>query len=95
MLHPDLRFDLDAVKADKPVILVMDYAFGTQAFELIDALLQPRVVDGGEKNLNLRSMSVMGKAGTLCGKKGDIMIATAHVLEGSAENYIQIGRSHV
>lgn len=88
VLHPELRFDLDAVKSEKPVILVMDYAFGTQAFELIDALLQPTVVDDREQNLNLRSVSVMGKAGTLCGKKGDIMIATAHVLEGSAENYI-------
>jgi hypothetical protein len=87
-LHPDLRIDVEAVKDQKPVILVMDYAFGTQAFELIDSLLHPMVMDGGEKNLNLRSMSVMGKAGTLRGKKGDIMIATAHVLEGSAHNYI-------
>lgn len=87
-LHPDLRFRLDAVKAEQPVLLVMDYAFGTQAFELIDALLQPMVREGQEKNLNLRSFSVMGKAGTLCGRKGDIMIATAHVLEGSAHNYI-------
>jgi len=87
-LHPDLRINRQVVKDEKPVILVMDYAFGTQAFELIDSLLQPMVMQGEEKNLNLRSMSVMGKAGTLCGKKGDIMIATAHVLEGSAHNYI-------
>ncbi|HBZ54283.1 MAG TPA: hypothetical protein DEO88_02665, partial [Syntrophobacteraceae bacterium] len=87
-LHPDLKIHLDVVKDSNPVILVMDYAFGTQAFELIDSLLQPMVMEGEEKNLNLSSMSVMGKAGTLRGKKGDIMIATAHVLEGSAENYI-------
>ena len=87
-LHPDLRSNLQPEKDTKPVILVMDYAFGTQAFELIDSLLQPMVMAGEEKNLNLRSMSIMGKAGTLCGKKGDIMIATAHVLEGSAHNYI-------
>jgi hypothetical protein len=31
---------------------------------------------------------VMGKAGTICGKKGDIMLATAHVLEGWPHNYI-------
>jgi hypothetical protein len=30
----------------------------------------------------------MGKAGILPGKKGDIMLATAHVLEGQAHNYI-------
>jgi hypothetical protein len=87
-LHPDLRIDMGAVGERKPVILVMDYAFGTQAFELIDSLLQPMARDGREKNLNLVSMSVMGKAGTLMGKKGDIMIPTAHVLEGSAHNYI-------
>jgi hypothetical protein len=87
-LHPDLRINLQAETDTKPVIFVMDYAFGTQAFELIDSLLQPVVMAGEEKNLNLASISIMGKAGTLCGKKGDIMIATAHVLEGSAHNYI-------
>jgi hypothetical protein len=87
-MHPDLRINIQAVKEKKPVIMVMDYAFGTQAFELIDSLLHPMVMEGEEKNLNVRSISVMGKAGTLLGKKGDIMIATAHVLEGSAHNYI-------
>jgi hypothetical protein len=29
----------------------------------------------------------MGKAGILTGKKGDIMIPTAHIFEGSADNY--------
>jgi hypothetical protein len=87
-LHPELGFSAQIAKEEMPVILVMDYAFGTQAFELIDSLLQPMIAKGSEKNLNLRSMSIMGKAGTLLGKKGDIMIATAHVLEGSAHNYI-------
>lgn len=87
-LHPDFRINMEIVKEEKPVLLVMDYAFGTQAFELLDSLLQPTMLGAEEKNLNLRSVSVMGKAGTLLGKKGDIMIATAHVLEGSAHNYI-------
>ncbi|MCE5243346.1 MAG: hypothetical protein LLF99_09125 [Desulfobacteraceae bacterium] len=87
-IHPDLRIDREEVEKEKPVLLVMDYAFGTQAFELIDSLLQPTIVNGEERNLDLRSMSVMGKAGTIRGKKGDIMIATSHVLEGSAHNYI-------
>ena len=30
----------------------------------------------------------MGKAGILPGQKGDIMLATAHVIEGSSDNYI-------
>jgi len=37
--------------------------------------------------LNLRSISVMVKAGTLVGEKGDLMIPTAHLFEGTADNY--------
>jgi len=29
----------------------------------------------------------MGKAGILTGDKGDIMLATAHVFEGTSDNY--------
>lgn len=88
-LHPELQISRRFDAGEKaPVLLVMDYAFGTQAFELIDSLLKPMRENGEAVNLNLRSISVMGKAGTLPGKKGDIMIATAHVLEGSAHNYI-------
>ena len=66
----------------------MDYAFGLQAFELMDELLQPRERDGAASALKVQSVSVMGKAGILPGDKGDIMLATAHVLEGQAHNYI-------
>ena len=71
----------------KPVLLVMDYAFGEQAYETMDELLKP--YEDGERKmpLNVKSINIMGKAGILCGKKGDIMIPTAHVFEGSADNY--------
>src|SRR5699024_1315644 len=36
---------------------------------------------------NVKSVSIMGKAGILEGGKGDIMIPTAHVFEGTADNY--------
>ncbi len=70
-----------------PLLLVMDYAFGEQAYECMDELLKP--FEHGEEavNLNVRSISVMGKAGILKGNKGDIMIPTAHVFEGTADNY--------
>ena len=71
----------------RPVLLVMDYAFGEQAFECMDELLKP-YKRGEEKHpLNVRSISIMGKAGILQGKKGDIMLPTAHVFEGTADNY--------
>jgi len=87
-MHPQISFDKSFIKTEKPVILVIDYAFGDQAFEVMDELLNP--VETGEtlQNLNVRSISIMGKAGILPGTKGDIMLATSHVIEGTANNYI-------
>ena len=74
-------------KEKKPVIFVMDYAFGEQAYETIDELLKPLDVDGQKKFLNVESLSIMGKAGILEGGKGDLMIPSAHIFEGTADNY--------
>lgn len=72
---------------EKPVIFVMDYAFGEQAYETIDELLKP-LEQGDQKHfLNVDSVSIMGKAGILEGGKGDLMIPSAHIFEGTADNY--------
>jgi len=72
----------------RPVLLVMDYAFGEQAYECFDELLKPyETEDGNSYPLNVLSASIMGKAGILTGKKGDIMIPDSHVFEGTADNY--------
>lgn len=69
------------------VLIVMDYAFGEQAYETIDELLKPFKVGSDKTHLNVDSISVMGKAGILDGSKGDIMIPSAHIFEGTADNY--------
>jgi hypothetical protein len=75
-------------KKKRPVLLVMDYAFGEQAYECFDELLKPyETEDGKSYPLNILSASIMGKAGILTGKKGDIMIPDSHVFEGTADNY--------
>lgn len=71
----------------KPVIIVMDYAFGEQAYETMDELLKPFIINNQRKLINIESVSVMGKAGILDGDKGDIMIPHAHIFEGTADNY--------
>ncbi|MEO5787491.1 hypothetical protein [Gelidibacter sp.] len=85
------KTDLEATKvfeaSEKPVLFVMDYAFGEQAYETIDELLKPIKVDGKPIHLNIDSISIMGKAGILEGGKGDIMIPSAHIFEGTADNY--------
>ncbi len=87
-LHPALPITSENLLVSRPIILVIDYAFGTQAFDIMDELLKPEEHLGSESFLNIASISIMGKAGVLPGKKGDIMLATAHVMEGTADNYI-------
>lgn len=83
LLPKEIHCDQEGIKQTKPLILVMDYAFGEQAYESMDELLKP--FEG--KYLQIESISIMGKAGILQGTKGDIMVATAHVFEGTADNY--------
>ena len=73
--------------SEKPVIFVMDYAFGEQAYETIDEFLKPYDDGVSKRFLNVESISVMGKAGILKGGKGDVMIPSAHIFEGTADNY--------
>jgi len=83
----DLNVNKKKLEKEKPIIMVMDYAFGEQAYETIDELLKPYKVNGKKTHLNVDSISVMGKAGILEGGKGDIMIPSAHIFEGTADNY--------
>ncbi|MCB7481885.1 DUF6909 family protein [Christiangramia sediminis] len=77
----------DLKTEEKPVIIVMDYAFGEQAYETMDELLKPFSYKDMEVKMNVKSISIMGKAGILEGGKGDIMIPDAHLFEGTADNY--------
>ncbi len=69
------------------VIIVMDYAFGEQAYESMDELLKPYEKEEERIPLNIESINIMGKAGILTGDKGDIMIPQSHVFEGGGDNY--------
>ncbi|MCB2148997.1 MAG: hypothetical protein KQI81_21125 [Deltaproteobacteria bacterium] len=86
-LHPDLDITIPESTETAPVILVIDYAFGAQAFEIMENLLDTYVKDGRTVTFDYSSISIMGKAGILTGDKGDIMLATAHVFEGTSDNY--------
>lgn len=83
-----IHWSQDFIEKKKPILIVMDYAFGEQAYEVMDELLKPFEPNPGEKiPLEFVSISIMGKAGILTGGKGDIMVPTAHVFEGTADNY--------
>lgn len=94
-IHPSLKINFHLIKESQPVLLVIDYAFGTQAFDVMDELLRPFRFNDEEGSLDIKSISIMGKAGVLPGKKGDIMLATAHVMEGTGDNYIVDNDLHI
>ena len=83
----DLNLPKQDKKSEAPVLFVMDYAFGEQAYETIDEFLKPFRQGDNKTHLNIESISIMGKAGILEGSKGDIMIPSAHIFEGTADNY--------
>lgn len=87
LLPAEIKLDTNYIKKHKPVIIVMDYAFGEQAYETMDELLKPYDLDEQKIHLDIVSISIMGKAGILKGGKGDIMIPNAHIFEGIADNY--------
>ena len=84
--HDKFNFKVENEK-EAPVIVVMDYAFGEQAYETMDELLKPYKIDEEFIHMNVASISIMGKAGILDGGKGDLMIPNAHLFEGTADNY--------
>ena len=86
-LPVDILYDKKYLQKKQPILLVMDYAFGEQAYETMDELLKPYDSKEEKIKLNIESISIMGKAGILEGGKGDLMIPTAHVFEGTADNY--------
>jgi hypothetical protein len=86
-LPREIHCNPEYIKEHQPVILVMDYAFGEQAYETMDELLKPYTEGKTRFQMNVASISIMGKAGILTGDKGDIMIPTSHIFEGTADNY--------
>jgi hypothetical protein len=87
LLTEEIKFKPAQRVEDSPVIIIMDYAFGEQAYETMDELLKPYLTHEGKYPLQVKSISIMGKAGILTGEKGDIIIAQSHVFEGTADNY--------
>lgn len=83
----DIPYAMAEVETEKPLLLIMDYAFGEQAYECMDELLKAYESKEVTTTLPVQSISIMGKAGILDGQKGDIMIPSAHVFEGTGDNY--------
>ena len=65
----------------KRLIVNIDYAFGKQAEHILGCLL---LLFGN----NVRSINVMGKAGAVVGKRGDILLADRVLMEPEEEVHL-------
>ena len=71
---------LKASHNPKHLIINIDYAFGQQAEHIVRALISLF-------HRNIKSLNIMGKAGSLVGKRGDILLANQVLLARDEQAY--------
>lgn len=79
-VDPRLHLDAEALARDRPVLINFEYAFGEQAGIVVDQLFR-------ELKGRVASFSIMGKAGTVVGERGGVMLPTWLLKEGSNDVY--------
>ncbi|MBN8723721.1 MAG: hypothetical protein J0M03_12370 [Acidobacteria bacterium] len=80
LVDPRLSLDIKKLKETHPVIINFDYAFGEQAGTIIEELIMTF-------QKRIHSFSIMGKAGTVVGERGGIMIPSYLLQQGRNEIY--------
>jgi hypothetical protein len=85
LIDPSLReaFPDRSLRRRRQLIINIDFAFGKQAEDILDEL----ILMFGEC---IRSVNILGKAGALVGKRGDILMPT-HVIRFNEGNTKAIG----
>lgn len=79
-LDPRLKLDRQRITSERPLLLNVDYAFGEQAGIVVEQLFR-------RFNGRVASFSIMGKAGTVVGDRGGVMLPNYLLREGSRDVY--------
>jgi hypothetical protein len=80
LVDPRLTLDKEKIMKNRPIIINFDYAFGEQAGTIIEELIM-------SFQKRIHSFSIMGKAGTVVGERGGIMIPSYLLQQGRNEIY--------
>lgn len=80
LVDPRLRVERELLERERPLIINFDYAFGEQAGTIIEELIM-------SFRKRIRSFSIMGKAGTVVGERGGIMIPSYLLQQGRNDVY--------
>lgn len=79
-LDPRLQLDRQRLVAGRPLLLNFDYAFGEQAGIVVEQLFRRFA-------RQVASFSIMGKAGTVVGDRGGVMVPNYLLREGTRDVY--------
>lgn len=79
-VDPRLRLNSDYIQKEKPIIVNFDYAFGEQGFYIMNELCEAL-------GSSIHSLWIIGKAGILVGKRGEIMLPSYFVEQGGGNTY--------
>jgi len=77
---PRLALNWDRIRAEKPILINFDYAFGEQAGIVLEQLFR-------EFNSRIASVSIMGKAGSLVGSRGGVLLPSYLLRQGDNDLY--------
>jgi hypothetical protein len=80
LIDPRLMLDRERIMHERPLIINFDYAFGEQAGTIIEELIM-------SFQKRIHSFSIMGKAGTVVGERGGIMIPSYLLQQGRNDIY--------
>jgi hypothetical protein len=80
LVDPRMRLSRDRMLKERPLIINFDYAFGEQAGTIIEELIM-------SFRKRICSFSIMGKAGTVVGERGGIMIPSYLLQQGRDDVY--------
>jgi hypothetical protein len=75
-----LQLDTEQIKRERPIILNFNYAFGEQAGVVAEELFR-------QFSHRVASFGIMGKAGSLVGARGGLMLPSYLLREGSRDVY--------
>lgn len=80
LTDPRLNLNWEKIKAEKPILINFDYAFGEQAGIVLEQLFR-------EFGHRIASVSIMGKAGSLVGSRGGVLLPDYLLRQGANDLY--------
>lgn len=90
MIHPDVPVDWHYMAKEKPILMLLETPLGggEQATEQMAETIKILSKNSDLNPSNIQGIYITGKAGTLVGNRGDIMMPNAEVMMVTSDTYL-------